>query len=236
MTRRLIQWATRLYPAAWRERYGAEFTATVEDMPAPSLSAVWDVCKGALVMRLAQGVQIRRTAALCGILGLAIAWGVSLQIKDRFLSEATVQAVQLDPKTLAQSLDALLNRQFLMSLVEKHKLYTAERCCVPMEDLLEDMKKNFAVAIRNQNGQSPQILTVSFKYPDAAVAQKVTSDLTTALLAERAAGQLTLLHGASDGVAFYPNRRSLAFAGLLGGTIVGLGWGLLSGRKAKLAS
>jgi hypothetical protein len=49
--RTLLRWAVRLYPAAWRERYGAEFDALLEDI-SPSFGDVCDVFGAALRARL----------------------------------------------------------------------------------------------------------------------------------------------------------------------------------------
>jgi hypothetical protein len=56
----LIQWAARLYPRAWRKRYGEEFAALLEDT-GPQARDTWDIAKEALSM------QIQRTAALAVI-------------------------------------------------------------------------------------------------------------------------------------------------------------------------
>jgi hypothetical protein len=39
-------WLVRLYPAAWRARYGDEFAALLEQMPL-TLPVIWDVLCGA---------------------------------------------------------------------------------------------------------------------------------------------------------------------------------------------
>jgi Gram-negative bacterial TonB protein C-terminal len=49
--RTLLRWAARLYPESWRERYGAEFDALLEDV-SPSFGDVCDVLGGALRARL----------------------------------------------------------------------------------------------------------------------------------------------------------------------------------------
>jgi hypothetical protein len=54
--RALIRWAARLYPRAWRERYGAEFDALLEDM-SPSLGDVCDVVRDALRARVSSPVD-----------------------------------------------------------------------------------------------------------------------------------------------------------------------------------
>jgi hypothetical protein len=50
--RTLLRWAARCYPKAWRERYGAEFEALLEDM-SPSLRDVVDVLREVFRARLA---------------------------------------------------------------------------------------------------------------------------------------------------------------------------------------
>jgi len=48
--RKLTRWAARLYPRAWRNRYGPEFDALLEDI-APSWTDAWDVTGRALRLR-----------------------------------------------------------------------------------------------------------------------------------------------------------------------------------------
>jgi hypothetical protein len=48
---RLTKWAARLYPQWWRERYGDEFAALLEDAR-PGFLGVLDVARGAMAMRL----------------------------------------------------------------------------------------------------------------------------------------------------------------------------------------
>jgi hypothetical protein len=48
---RLARSLIRLYPAAWRKRYGAEFEALLEEAP-QGWSAVFDLFTGAIRMQL----------------------------------------------------------------------------------------------------------------------------------------------------------------------------------------
>jgi Gram-negative bacterial TonB protein C-terminal len=54
--RRLIRWTARFYPKAWRERYGAEFDALLEDM-SPSFGDVCDVFRDVLRARVSMPVE-----------------------------------------------------------------------------------------------------------------------------------------------------------------------------------
>jgi len=48
---RLTKWAARLYPRWWRERYGEEFAALLEDAR-PGFFGVLDVARGAMTMQM----------------------------------------------------------------------------------------------------------------------------------------------------------------------------------------
>jgi len=65
--RRLINWAIRLYPSAWRARYGAEFHALIDqlDLRWPDLASV---ALGGLMMRLkSPGPCVRNRLRAIGI-------------------------------------------------------------------------------------------------------------------------------------------------------------------------
>ena len=49
--RRLIYFFAKLYPSWWRDRYGAEFTALIED-DAATLRAALNALAGALLMQI----------------------------------------------------------------------------------------------------------------------------------------------------------------------------------------
>ena len=48
--RNLIRWATKLYPPAWRDRYGVEFDALLNEV-GPSWRDLFNVLGGALSVR-----------------------------------------------------------------------------------------------------------------------------------------------------------------------------------------
>lgn len=52
MVERLTRWLIHtLYPASWRERYGPEFEALLENVSPLSLATLWDIVKGGLDAR-----------------------------------------------------------------------------------------------------------------------------------------------------------------------------------------
>jgi len=228
MNRHLIRWAMRLYPSAWRDRYGEEFKATLDDMPSPSIATAWDIFKGALLMRTQKAATLKMML-IFGLAGLLMAWGISSRIADQYLSESLLQASSLDRPTLDQSIGQILGRQNLVNLIEKHGLFAPERCCLPLEDLVEMTKKNVSITLKDSN------IAVGFKSTDPLIAQRVTSDLATMLTTAQTPGQITILDNASSSMAFYPNRLNLALTGLLAGMLIGGAWAFVKARKAKLA-
>lgn len=241
MNRHLIKWAAALYPAAWRKRYGEEFVATVQDMPSPGWAAVWDVWKGAMAMQIQYGPNLKKMAAIFGLVGLVLAWGVSLKITDLYVSLSTVQASNVEAISLDQSDRKVLSRSTLSYLLLKHKLFESERTHVPLEVVIEMMRKRVSVNIATtSNDASKRAFTVGFAYEDASVAQRVTVDLTAKIIeanistnaAANGAAVLTVPDSASRPEPIYPNRPVFAFTGMLAGMLLGTFGALLKRRKA----
>ena len=85
---RVFRLAVRLYPRAWRERYGTEFEALLEDS-----GLGWrdlpDVLRGALEMQI-QTWDFRKLVAVCTLAGAITAAGVSLRMPDRYVSTSVI--------------------------------------------------------------------------------------------------------------------------------------------------
>src|ERR1039457_4462323 len=107
----LVQWAVRLYPAAWRARYGMEIEALLEDAGAGG-GDVWDIVRGALFMRMTS-LSFWKILAGCALAGVLAAGVWSAMLPNRYVSTAVMriggeppaldrlQAVQLE--TLSRS-------------------------------------------------------------------------------------------------------------------------------------
>ncbi len=83
--RGLIRLAARLYPRAWRRRYGVEFAALIEDSGF-GWRVLLDVVKEGMAMRF-RAVDFRIVAA-CVLAGAAVAGVVAWKTPDRFWSTA----------------------------------------------------------------------------------------------------------------------------------------------------
>src|ERR1700719_1952772 len=75
---RWIRWVARLYPTAWRKRYGAEFDIFLEDASL-GWRDLWDVWCGALKMHIERW-SFRKLAIACGLAGAMLGAGVAFRM------------------------------------------------------------------------------------------------------------------------------------------------------------
>ena len=94
--KRLLRAAVRLYPGRWRQRYGRELEALLEDLE-PDMAALVDVCRGAVDMHL-RTISLPLIAALAGaVIGAAIImWTPTV-----YASSATMRLKTADESTRA---------------------------------------------------------------------------------------------------------------------------------------
>jgi uncharacterized protein involved in exopolysaccharide biosynthesis len=188
MNRRALQWAARLYPAPWRRRYGAEFSALLEESGG-GWRALADVLKGALTMRMRSGSPWKFVAA-CGLLGAVVAGAAAWRLPKKYVSTA-VLCIDADYSLpggpvqerarLNQMEQDVLQRTALTSLIVSNGLYRADRAARPLENIVADMRAHdIAIRpIRRQlaKGQPAVVFSVSFTAESPAQAQQVTRGL-----------------------------------------------------------
>ena len=231
MRLRLARWLTRLYPSAWRERYGEEFDALVEDSR-PGWRGLADIARGALTMQLKTGLNLKRTVLVCSLAGLALALPAILMIPKIFLSTAALSIKSPASPAMADAVshaaERVLRRDNLIALMDRRQLYAAERGSLPLEDLVEKIRSNIMISgQRTIYGGTQSAFRVGFNYPDPAKAQLVVRDLTTMLIDEYArqnqgAAGLEVLDMASlPGQHKSPNRPAIVLAGFLAGALFG---------------
>src|ERR1035438_9844257 len=85
----LVQWAVRLYPAAWRARYGEELDALLEDA-GPGGGDLWDIVRGALFMRMTS-LSFWKILAGCALAGVLAAGIWSVTVPERYVSTAVMR-------------------------------------------------------------------------------------------------------------------------------------------------
>jgi hypothetical protein len=177
--KRWIQLAVRLYPRRWRERYGAEFEALLADVK-PGWRELFDVTKGALVMRLRYDSTYFKFAAAMALAGAILATCVSLAVPNRYVSTA-VMRIKPAPDSdvtdwISQVQQSVLSRGSLVEMIQRPSLdlYRLERQRIPMEDVVELMRRD--IRIRALEAR-PDLLTISFQYQDKEKAQAATREL-----------------------------------------------------------
>lgn len=88
--RRWIALAARLYPRDWRERYGEEFDALLEDAVA-DWRQLWNVTYGAFAMQLTNGMAYLKVAGWVALAGGTLALAASYRVPPRYVSSAVVR-------------------------------------------------------------------------------------------------------------------------------------------------
>jgi hypothetical protein len=178
--RKIIHLAVRLYPARWRERYGPEFDALLEDIN-PGFGDLLNVVKGALLLQVSLS-NVPLMAAAFALVGIFVAGLVSIETPRRYASTTVIaiDSAYLPDEFRQPSLLEVAPHVFgdgsLTRLIEQNGLYSDEFTRRPMVDRLKQFKENLIVA-----SISPYAWKVSFTYPDSVKAQKVTSDLMLGL-------------------------------------------------------
>lgn len=215
---RLIQIIARLYPRSWRERYGEEFSALLEDLN-PSAGAAFNVFTGAI------GMQIRNwkygwMVAISAALACAAFAGLMLANPEIYVSQGTLLLGQGDLDSLQEVVQHVESRMTLSNIITSEKLYLRERSRMPTENVIDLMRRNVKVDPAGQG--SSTIAVVDFAYPDPQIAQRVTGRLIESFV-DQGNGALRALDAASLPVA--PTRsvpRLAAVSGVIGLLFLGL--------------
>ena len=194
-----------LYPASWRERYGEEFQALLEDS-APSFSAVLDLMKGAIKMHLTVPA-FPKLALLLSVAGLLAGWGISFLVAPTYVSTATLQITpkqvsdgitqttinQQLTERIGQMQQEILSRTSLSRIITDPRLdlYKEERASQPLEDVIEKMRtRDIHITIDQLPGQRrASAFTISFAYRDRTKAHDTVQTLITRFQEENLTSQ-----------------------------------------------
>lgn len=219
----------RLYPKQWRDRYGREFEALLDDVQ-PTWRAFFDVLKGAISMRL-KGWSAWKTVAACGAAGLlAAAIFVANQPKI-YVSEAVLKMSVSNVDELSDAANRVESRAYLTQLVVQENLYENERHAMPLEYVLERMKARDIMLAPRPGGN----FSVAFTASDPRKAQRVTERLVAAFVEAKAAEMLDPAILPARPVS--PLRARILIVGSCSGLLVGVFVALFTGLKVwKLAA
>jgi capsular polysaccharide biosynthesis protein len=194
--RRWILLAANLYPRAWRQRYGEEFQALLEDVK-PGWRELADVMGGALKMQIAKGTTYLKLIAALAVAGMIVAAAASFAVPQRYVSSAALRIGGQADATRIEGIEAvLLSRWYMTKLITGPlDLYGEERRRMPLEDVILQAQRD--IQIRPMAAPSPngaQTLGIFFTYPDKEKAQAVVRELATQLVRQN-----SLVNGFREG-------------------------------------
>jgi capsular polysaccharide biosynthesis protein len=225
--KRALWLLARLYPVAWRRRYGIEFDALLEDVP-PNLRTLLNVLEGAFKMQLQTWTDMKVVAAL-GVAGIIVAACVSLALPRQYESTAVVDIVGSTNSFAAadlvnQLLTRVLSRSSLSGLINREDLYHGERTRLPMDDMIERLRRDIKIVPAGL-GRTAFRVTVISDSPQHA--QIVTQTLISSLLEQHvrsgSGATLKLLDPVNKPRSpVNPRYGLIAMWGFAGGLVVGL--------------
>lgn len=190
---RLHRLATRLYPRAWRDRYGDELAALLEDAQ-PGFAGALDLIKGALFMHLEQPRSPLLILAIATLLGLVTAGIFGLTVEKKYQSSARIQIVRkntnLENSGLL-NLPDVFSRANLTRIVNDQRVYRDEQRRMPMQDVIQKMSDNIRITPvipgDPPDFSAPPTFDLSFQYLDPVEAQQVVTALTNQVISTNAA-------------------------------------------------
>jgi capsular polysaccharide biosynthesis protein len=225
--KRCLQWSARLYPAAWRARYGREFEALLDDLR-PSWRDLWDILYGAFVMQLSTPAAYLKLGAMTAVLGAILATGWGFMLPRRYVSTAVMRiGPQTGPfalRRLASIQQEVLSRASLSEMIQRPdlNLYSEERKGHPLEDIVQGMRSR---DIRIQGVQAVaardgMVFRIEFASSDPAKAQAVARALAGKFTASPGLEVLDPANLPTKSVS--PNPLRICIFGLIAGFALGL--------------
>ncbi len=221
--KRLALLIARLYPYAWRKRYGAEFDALIEDSK-PSPMWLLDTLKGAFAAQIkVNGMRL----ATFGIVGAALAGAFAFTMKDSFRGTAVLKATNLNPVT-AFEVQTSFSRNALWEIIEKNNLYENDRGRIPNEEIIHKLRLGIRISRQARSfGDIPLAIIVNVDASDRTKAKAAAEDLAKLLLN----GERSLIEVSSPAVPLSPNRTWITLAGIAAGLLLGAAYSFLRNRR-----
>jgi hypothetical protein len=176
----------RLYPAAWRARYGAEYEALIDDAEL-KLSDGLDVLWGAIKMRVTSRSFVR-VVLPCALAGTMVALGISLFRPAMYHSRTLITADTEGRAPVDDQLRELANgafpASFLEQLIQKENLYPRERQRLSMGEVVDLMRRDIWLRrLQKTDGRPAAAFVLEFYYPEPHVAQRVDAALVSEMVA-----------------------------------------------------
>jgi hypothetical protein len=243
----------RLYPAAWRERYGAELEALMADAPG-GWRADLDLLRGALGMRLRlqrAWAMVTMFVAAGAVAGLLVSYSVTPKWEARGVMQCTLATRSNEDHAqklaaIQETLKSLASRQTLAAIITDPRmdLYRRERRAMLLDGVVDTMRRNIRILVSPEFKRPAVVFTIAFAYPDARKAVDTTNRLIGKFMADTVArgpafGTGAVYYEVLDPPALptkpmSPNRTSFAAAGGIIGLILALATLIVRRRNPPL--
>jgi hypothetical protein len=191
-----IDVAMQIYPASWRNRYGIEFRALLDDVN-PGWREFFDVLKGALKMRMTNAPSYLKFAAAFALFGLAASITASFSSPKQYSAAATIRitptqlaetgAPTFNAAPFVQVEEEALSRSSLSHHIQTLELYPSQRMRVPLLEVIDGMREHDIHVSLTTTRNAAANFNISFTYPDPHKAQALV-DALVAQIANNFAG------------------------------------------------
>lgn len=224
---RIAKWLIRLYPSAWRGRYGKELEALVEDSDA-GWRDVSDVLKGAASI---QSVRWPVILGSCAALGALVGFATSFLLPQLYVSSAFIAirtpAGVAPAEALRATVQSAMTTQALMEIIHAQDLYSKDLRTKPAEDAVDTMRRYIRIA-----ALPPANFEVAFAHEDRRKAQASTQLLVDRIMRAHVLTAFTLEVTKPAGL---PDRslNPYIFKGSVAGLLVGLLLGSILARVRR---
>jgi len=237
--RRALNALIWLYPKAWRNRYKNEFDALLDDVP-PTWRALFDVFGGALKMQMKIWSPWKAVAAFAAV-GLLGAVAFSFTVPDRYVSTAIFTIENGGQDGVSPTIQRMESRSALTQLINEQGLYERERTHMPIQDVIELVKKDIRITTVSSTKGLPAI-SISFTSGDAAKAQRTAGSLVQQFIEASIHGHidnpvgpehtiLRLNDPPSLAIRVGPRRSRIIIMGAIAGFVAGMLFALFNGLK-----
>jgi len=249
--KRLLKLLTRLYPSSWRERYGEEYEALLEDVT-PRARDLFDVFWGAGKMQMTTW-SLARIVLACSLSGAFAAVAISFAQPKTYMSQTLIMMDHADRRSIDNELqrraEDAFAEPFLADLIQRENLYPSERARMAQSDVVNLMRRDIWLRrLQKSDGGFASAFVAQFIYPDPRVAQRVDRELVSELIAANLrtaindptrASRSPLTLAVWDPADLpqkphFPNRAEFGASGLIAGLLGGLIVVALAGWRRNL--
>lgn len=219
-----MEWVAVLYPARWRQRYGTEFGALLEESGG-GWGAIADVLKGAMAMQM-RSWNVWQFVGFCGVIGAVVGGIASWRMPKTYVSTAVLRVDANAPVTrelISRTAQAMLSQTNLMTWISIYGLDKTDRSRTPIDDAIQDMRARTTISVVSDG---PSAFKVSFRGSSPAQARGVVNALVSQFIdknLEMRGARMEVLDPATlPGHPMSPNLGRLMAVGVVLGVLLGL--------------